>query len=281
MKLKSFFAAVCCFVPMMCMAQYYNPYAGHDFANCSGKVTCGACYGTGNCYGYVCGACRGTGLMNCPACIGYKQGKLMAEQAMARREKELKENPIQMWGAIVPEMASGNYEKAYEYYEYLAENHNDGQAYLYLGYMNELGMGTSKSYSYARYCYEKGAELGNQYCKAEFHRISQGRYLQKECEQIIRKHYQNINMMGISAANSMNWGLSSGTISGSSPSQRKSDYGYVNCQHCHGTGVCSVCNGKGWEYSTYTSGTMRCSSCQGDKRCKFCVGRGTRYQRIR
>ena len=73
----------------------------------------------------------------------------------------------------------------------------------------------------------------------------------------------------------------SSSSSSSSSSTRQSEYGYVDCTHCYGSGKCSVCNGKGWVYSTYTQDPATCSSCHGRKNCVFCQGTGKRYRRIR
>lgn len=59
----------------LCWGQYYN----HNVETCPGVVACGACFGTGICYGYVCMACGGTGAVQCAACAGYYAGKRMAE----------------------------------------------------------------------------------------------------------------------------------------------------------------------------------------------------------
>lgn len=75
--------------------------------------------------------------------------------------------------------------------------------------------------------------------------------------------------------------MSSGTSSSSSSSTTQSEYGYVDCTHCYGSGKCSLCNGKGWDYSTYTQNPATCSSCQGRKNCVFCQGSGKIYRRIR
>lgn len=237
-------------IPMVCMAQYYNPYGSYQQQQQANQQA-------------------------------FEWGKKIAEQAMKQQEEQMKQNPFMMWGVATEEMAYGKYEKAYEHFKYLAENYNAVNAWLYLGYMNELGMGTSQSYRYAETCYANGAELGEQNCKIELQRLKMGNYLGNECKARLRAHFQNIVTMGMQSASSMDWGLSSGSSSSSSSSQKQSDYGYVNCPHCHGTGVCSVCNNKGWQKSPYTGDVMRCSSCQGSKYCKFCSGKGTRYQRVR
>ncbi len=54
------------------------------------------------------------------------------------------------------------------------------------------------------------------------------------------------------------------------------------CAGCHGTGVCTMCQGKGGYYTnsgTYTgSGSKtwhQCSSCHGSGKCGVCYGKGT------
>ncbi len=74
---------------------------------------------------------------------------------------------------------------------------------------------------------------------------------------------------------------SSPSASGSSSSSRQSDYGYVDCTRCWGSGKCSLCNGSGWDYSLYTQEPTLCSSCEGRKICVFCQGTGKTYRRIR
>ncbi len=72
---------------------------------------------------------------------------------------------------------------------------------------------------------------------------------------------------------------SSGTSSSSN--SWRSEYGYEDCPHCYGTGDCSACNGKGLQYSVYTTYPVTCAVCDGRKSCKFCQGSGRRYKRIR
>ena len=77
-------------------------------------------------------------------------------------------------------------------------------------------------------------------------------------------------------------GYSGGNSSSSSSSKsNQSDYGYVDCAQCYGSGKCSGCNGKGWDYSLYTQNETTCGVCNGGKKCTFCQGSGKTYKRIR
>lgn len=53
-------------------------------------------------------------------------------------------------------------------------------------------------------------------------------------------------------------------------------YGYKTCYMCHGSGVCSTCNGKGWFYSPYGTGKIACPNCSNGK-CRTCNGTGKVY----
>lgn len=273
---KLVFSLLVCATGLTSHAQY----AGHDFENCSGKVTCGACYGTGNCYGYVCMSCGGTGLMNCAACTGYRQGKQMAEQM----ERNRRNNPNALWSGIVENLGRGIafencYEKAYEDAEILAEQHDDGRGYLIMGWMNEMGIGTSQSRSYAKKCYAWGADNGNKQCKKELQRINSGKYLNKTNEKNFKKYYADLVTTAYSISQSTNWN-SGGSSNSSSYSSGSSTSGRT-CAGCGGTGKCTGCSGEGkyWvDSGMYTgSGSRRrvnCGSCGGSGRCRVCHGKG-------
>lgn len=63
----------------------------------------------------------------------------------------------------------------------------------------------------------------------------------------------------------------SGDIIGSSPSTSSSS-SKIPCTDCHGSTLCSWCNGKGWEDF---SGTIKtCWKCHGYKYCHTCYGKG-------
>ena len=183
---------VCTIVSLACDAQYYNPYAP---------------------------SYQQQQQMNQRA---FEFGKKMYEQVQEQNEKQMRNNPLMMSGVAVSEMASGQYEKAYEHFEYLAENYDDSNSWLYLGYMNELGMGTSKSYNYAKLCYANGAELGNQNCKTELNRIKRGNYLGGEYKAIFRRYFQDIVSQTRQSAGSIDFGTNSSSSSRRSSSSSKS-----------------------------------------------------------
>ena len=262
---KLVFSLLVCAIGLTAQAQY----AGHDFENCSGKVTCGACYGTGNCYGYVCMSCGGTGLMNCAACAGYRQGKQMAEQMKRNRRN----NPNALWSGIVENLGKGIafencYEKAYEDAEILAEQHDDGRGYLIMGWMNEMGIGTSQSRNYAKKCYNWGADCGNRQCKIELQRINNGKYLNETNAKNFKMYYANLVTAAYSASQSLNWNSGSANSSSSSSSSRRSSSGV--CSSCGGTGVSPTPNSGG----SLSSWVAHYNS-QGNK-CPYC-GRYTKH----
>jgi len=127
----------------------------------------------------------------------------MREQAIKQREEQLRQNPIMMRGVAVEEMANGKYQSAYEHYQYLASHHHHGDAWRMLGFMNELGMGTSRDYSYAKTCYSNGIKYGDAQCKKELQRINQGKYLSKEHQENIVKYFVGIYTSGASMTNMM------------------------------------------------------------------------------
>lgn len=46
------------------------------------------------------------------------------------------------------------------------------------------------------------------------------------------------------------------------------------CSGCSGTGLCSMCKGKGWYKNSYDSKIYSCPSCHGSGRCGVCYGKG-------
>ena len=56
-------------------------------------------------------------------------------------------------------------------------------------------------------------------------------------------------------------------------------YGYIDCHLCHGSGTCSTCNGKGWNYSPYGTGKVECPNCcySNKGKCGKCCGTGKVY----
>ena len=46
------------------------------------------------------------------------------------------------------------------------------------------------------------------------------------------------------------------------------------CSGCGGSGMCTMCNGKGWYKNTYSGDIYNCSSCGGSGRCRVCHGKG-------
>jgi hypothetical protein len=61
----------------------------------------------------------------------------------------------------------------------------------------------------------------------------------------------------------------------------KSDYEYVSCPQCSGSGNCSGCHGSGLSNITYTSNRHVCTNCRGGGRCSSCNGTGKVYRRVR
>ena len=238
--MRKFLFTLLFIVPMLSVAQYYNPYGSHQQQQ----------------------------QMNQQA---YEWGRRMMEQQMAQYEQQLKQNPLMMSGVAVSEMAAGQYEKAYKHFEYLAENYNDGNAWLYIGYMNELGMGTSQSYNYAKVCYEQGAKLGEPNCKAELQRIKQGRYLGSECKARLRNYFQDIVAMSTPSVNFNNSGYGNHN-GGSYGSSRGTNSDRLTCPTCHGSQKCTMCAGNGWYL--YNGTHYGCNMCKGRGTCYGCYGRG-------
>lgn len=286
--MKKVLAFIIMLLPIVAMAQFYNPYLGHNIENCPGKVTCGACHGTGNCYGYVCMSCSGTGLMNCTACAAYRQGEQIAKQIRQQR-----------WNSAYYTFEDGmqalmnkSYNYALKCLKRSAELGN-GSAMAYVGNMYELGLGVEVNTQTARTWYNKGYNINDNLSTINLNRVKEYGFWESNASN--RSTYiQNLKsisdiakLMSFQIINGMDFGSSSGSSSSSGRRSRsssgtgQSEYGYVNCTHCHGSGRCSVCNGQGWVYSTYTQNPSSCSSCQGRKKCVFCQGNGKRYRRMR
>lgn len=236
---KCVFLVVLAVMPIVCAAQYYNPYGSYQQQR----------------------------QMNQQA---FEWGKKMMEETLENHEQQLKQNPLMLGGVAVEDMAYGRYSNAYERFEYLANNYNDARAWLYLGYMNELGMGTSKSYEHAKTCYAKGANLGLQECTVELQRIKQGNYLGSEYKQIFRGYFQNI--VAMQSAYSGNWGSgnNNGGYIGNGNNGVNSDR--LTCPTCHGTKHCTMCAGRG-EYLS-NGRYYDCDMCHGGGACYGCHGRG-------
>ncbi len=214
-------------------AQYYNPYASYQQA--------------------------------------YEYGRRMAEQMQQQEDDNLRRNPTLMAGKMIQLLAFGtDDEKAYEYAEYLAEEKDLVAGWFWLGVLNETGIGTSYSPSYAKTCYQNGAKKRNgQSCKQRLTEISNGNELD---ENTVRKYCQNIVVMG-SSVTLPDFG---GGIN--SPLNIQSS----TCSSCNGTGECKTCHGQGWYYHetgyyTGRSGKSRtdCPVCHGTGRCGTCHGKGS------
>lgn len=56
-------------------------------------------------------------------------------------------------------------------------------------------------------------------------------------------------------------------------------YGEKDCPLCKGSGTCQTCNGKGWYYSSYGTGTVTCPNCCSGHvgKCSKCCGTGKVY----
>lgn len=253
-------------IPIVGLAQMVNPYfdPNHNPNTCSGKVRCAACYGSGVYYGYRCLSCGGTGLVNCSMCAGYRMGKQMAE----KYERQRRANPQTLWAGIIENLGKGYvweecYEKAYADLEILTDEHDDGKGYLIMGWMNEMGIGTSQSRSYAKKCYTWGAENGNKICKKELQRINSGKYLNKTNEKNFKQYYADLVTTAYSMSQSVSWDSgSSSSSSSSSSSKRRSSSG--PCHSCGGTGVNPISNtggSRGSWVAHYNSRGNKCPYC--------------------
>lgn len=248
-------------LPLFAMAQYYNPYlVGHDFEKCSGKVRCGACYGTGNCYGYVCMSCGGTGLMNCPACAGYKQGKQLAEQM----ERQRWNNAYNTFEDGIRALIQKSYSSALNYLKRSAELGN-GSAMAYVGNMYELGLGVEVNTQTARAWYNKGRNRNDNLSVSNLNRVKQYGFWKANTSnrttyiQNLKNLSNMAELMSFQIVNGMDWGSSS---SSSSSSSQHSSSGV--CTSCRGTGVSPIPNSGGslssW-VAHYNSQGNRCPYC--------------------
>ncbi|MHB2016728.1 MAG: hypothetical protein ACYCW6_07250 [Candidatus Xenobia bacterium] len=52
------------------------------------------------------------------------------------------------------------------------------------------------------------------------------------------------------------------------------------CPHCHGTGICMACNGKGGRVCNICDGTGICQHCHGTAVCQNCAGTGKVFGRV-
>lgn len=214
--MKSVILSITCFFfPLICLAQY-NPYLNQQALQ-----------------------------------DAYNYGRQVREQW----ERDRKNNPNVLWSDLVERLGNGIvfescYEKAYEDAEILADDHNDVRGYLMMGWLNEMGIGTSKSINYAKRYYEKGARRGNIQCKKELKRINNGQYLSERDSENFKLYYANLLHAAYSAAQSLNW-----------------DIPKSECPVCNGTRQCKYCNGTG--YDEYGQ-NGRCGVCRGTGKCSGC-----------
>ena len=228
-KQQFFFLILFMILPIYVKAQYYNPYLNHDNANCSGKITCGACLGNGFCYGYVCFSCGGRGIIKCPVCEGYNIGKKAAEKALQERWN----NPEDTYQDGLYALRNKKYTSALEKLKRSAELGNN-QAIAFIGNMYELGMGTEVNRQTAEMWYNKGAQKNDPHSINNLNRVSQYGFWSPTEANCLR-YIQNLNILWTQAGvksqqiiNSVDWNTSSG--------YKKSNKSNV-CNSCNGTGV--------------------------------------------
>ncbi len=221
-------------LPCVTYAQYYGQ---HDVNTCPGKVTCGACFGSGFCYGYQCMSCGGSGVMECPMCAGYRMGQQVAEQQKAAR-----------WNSAYDCLQDGinylgmeSFSKAMKYFKRSAALGN-ARANMYIGEMYEFGFGVEGSKTTAKMWYDKGAARGDIGCQNRLQRIRQYGYFEANAQNR-RAYLQNMreisNWAAVSAQQMTDniWGKSSRSSSGSNRSGSSSNSRKQSCSSCGGTGV--------------------------------------------
>ena len=246
-------------LPCVISAQYYGQ---HDVNTCSGKVACGACFGSGYCDGYQCMACGGTGVIQCPMCVAYKMGQRAAEQQKNARWN----NAFDCLQDGINYFMQESYGKALRYFKRSAELGNP-QANMYIGEMYEFGFGVEGSKTTAKRWYDKGASQGDIGCQNRLQRIRQYGYFEANAQNR-RAYLQNMreisNWASVSAKQMTDqiWGNSSS--SGSNSSRSSSSSRKQSCSSCGGTGVDPTPNSGGalhnWVAHYNSSGT----------KCRYC-----------
>lgn len=182
----------------------------------------------------------------------YENGQRMMEKLS--KEYQEQASIDMLMGNYVEIMALGQYEKAYKKIEYIAENREYNEAWFYIGVMNELGLGTSLSYNYAKLCYSNGADLGSDICKKSLRRINNGNYLNTNDKNNFIQYFKNIYYIGIQAK--LDWDIDTSASSSHSNSG--------TCYSCHGTGINPTPNSGG----SRTSWTAYYNS--DDSKCPYC-----------
>lgn len=222
-------------LPMVSSAQYYNPYNYYQQQQAMQDA--------------------------------YNMGRAAAE----RDRQETLRNPSKVLSLIVENLGKGYvfpdaYEKAYEYADHLASVLDDARGYLFLGYMNEMGIGTSRSRKFAKECYSDGADLGNKQCKRELRRCNEGNYYSTSDAENFKLYYSRVVTSAYSAAQALNW---------NSGSTNRSDSGNSNSSGRRGT--CSSCNGTGVNPQPNSGGSLAMWVAHYNKpgiSCRYC-GRTT------
>lgn len=192
----------------------------------------------------------------------YEYGQRIAVQMQQQHEQMLRNNPMQMRGALVQAIAEYQDEKAYGYAEYLAENSGTASDWYWLGVLNEAGI-YDYSVEYAKECYRNGAAAGGNGASACRQRLASLANGDELSTGTVRNYCMQIVTYGNSVTlPDFNSGSSSSYDSGSSNSSSNTRGGV--CQRCHGTRIDPI-------LVDYNPGSRTASDCiPAYTRCPYC-----------
>nr|WP_302437361.1 hypothetical protein [Bacteroides intestinalis] len=211
-----------------------------------------------------CVACHGTGQIGyayCPMCQGKGyviKASFVAEGIAACANGQ---------AALV----RGDYQKAVEEFK-KAMDHLNFEGVTYLGACIELGMGIKSDKNVALEFYTFAAKNGDQDAKAALSRIKTQGYWPATPEmqkQFCRSLEESIRTSSRTAVPPNSYPKNDSYPETTSNGRK--------CSGCNGTGICTMCQGRGgyWVDGINERVWHKCSQCYGDGKCRVCYGNGT------
>lgn len=194
----------------------------------------------------------------------YEYGRRMAEEMQRQQDAQDARSITGCMNRIGRAIAREEFVEAEEWANQLS-NINEEYGYYYEGLANELqGYG-----SYAKSCYQNGANIGSIACQNELDRIAVHGYATDEQIENVVSYFQQLEVMAYSMAAQISdniWGNSSGS------SRYGGSRSSGSCPKCHGSGIDPFPSALGDPYMgsniaaqglvgyTHTSGN-RCNYC--------------------
>lgn len=228
------------------------------------RQICYSCQGRGIVWNSICSICNGKG-----TAVGSNMQQQVYNNGYA----------TMMFSYAKMNLAHNEYKLAADKLYDLATKYDYTSAFAYLGICYEIGIGFQTNRNLAKQWYNKGAQQGDFECNEALKRIAREGFWPATDRQR-RLFCQRVKAVFDAQYNSHIYSTPSmgGNSNGSSDN---SNNNHVRCAGCQGTGMCSMCSGKGGYYiepyiysGDNTKVWKECSVCYGKKSCKYCWGRG-------